>query len=333
MAQRFETVAILGTGLIGSSLALALKAPKQPPRVVGFDLSGDSRRGAAGLKTSAGVKAFDQVVGNLAQAARGADLIVLSTPVREMELLFRELRVLAKPGSVVTDTGSTKRQVLAWASELLPQSVAFVGGHPMAGKVSAGPWEADGALFQNAVYCLCPLPGAEREAVDRLVKLVRELGATPYYVDAAEHDGLVAAISHLPHLVSVCLVNSVAGGPAWREAATLASTGFATASHLSEGDPQMFADICLTNREAITWQIDRLVDELTSLRQAIAEGDESVKKVLEQAQRRHRDWLSGRAAEGGTPREPIDSATARGPSLFFPSRLGDVLRGRGRGRE
>jgi prephenate dehydrogenase len=333
LAERFGTVAILGTGLIGSSLALALKAQRQPPRVVGFDLNGDSRRGASGLKTPSGLKAFDQVVGNLAEAARGADLIVLSTPVRGMELLFRELSVLARPGAVVTDTGSTKQQVLAWADEILPRSVSFVGGHPMAGKVSAGPWEADGTLFVNAVYCLCPLPRAEREAVDRMVKLVQSLGGVPYFLDAAEHDGLVAGISHLPHLASVALVNSVASGPAWREAATLASTGFATASHLAQGDPQMFADICLTNREALAWQIDRFVEELTRLREAIAEGDESVKTLLEQAQRRHRDWLSGRAAEGGTPREPIDAAAARGPSLFFPSRLGDMLRGRGRERE
>jgi prephenate dehydrogenase len=329
VAQHFGQVGVLGTGLIGTSLAIALKAQASPPRVIGFDLNADHRRGAAGQKTLAGRKAFDDIGGSLPQAVQGSDLIVVSTPVREMELLFRELAAMAAPGSVVTDTGSTKRQVLAWAEELLPPSLQFVGGHPMAGKVTAGPWEAEASLFQNTTYCLCPLPRTSREAVDRLVKMVEGFGAEAYFVDAQEHDGLVAAISHLPYLTSVALVNSVASGRGWREAATLAAGGFATASHLSSSDPRMFADICLTNREAVVRQIDGFAAELAKLRQTIAAGDDSVRRPFEQAQERHREWLSGRAAEGGESRQPIDTSDMRPQSLFMPGRLGSLIRGRG----
>jgi prephenate dehydrogenase len=333
VAQQFGQVGILGTGLIGTSLALALKAQAGPPRVIGFDLNADHRRGAAGQKTLAGRKAFDDIGGSLPHSVQGSDLIVVSTPVREMELLFRELGAMAAPGTVVTDTGSTKQQVMVWAEELLPASVEFVGGHPMAGKVTAGPWEAEASLFQSAIYCLCPLPRTSREAVERLVKTVEGFGAGAYFVDAQEHDGLVAAISHLPYLTSVALVNSVASGRGWREAATLAAGGFATASHLTSSDPRMFADICLTNREAIVRRLDGFAAELARLRQAIAAGDDSVRLSFDQAQESHREWLSGRAAAGGASSQPIDTSDMRPQNLFIPSRLGSLIRGRGEGKK
>ena len=332
MSPSFRQVAILGTGLIGSSMALALKG-SGVQRVVGFDLNSDSRRGASGLKTANGAKAFDQVSGNLAQAVQGAELVVLSAPVRALELLLREVGAIAAPGTVVTDTGSTKQQVLTWAEALLPETVPFVGGHPMAGKVVAGPWEAEAGLFQNATYCLCPLPRTAREAVERVVKLVEGIGATPYFVDAQEHDGLVAAISHVPYLVSVAVMNSVSSGSAWREAAVLAAGGFATTTHLTETDPQMFADICLTNREEVVRQIDRFGEELAALRARIAEGDAGIRETFADAQQRHREWLSGRAAEGAESQPAVDTSEVRPASLFMPRGLGGLLRGRGKEKE
>jgi prephenate dehydrogenase len=328
VAPSFDQVAILGTGLIGTSLALALRSQEDPPALIGFDLDGENRRGAAAQKTAAGVKAFDRVSGSLPEAVKDADLVVVSTPVRAMETLFRELSALGKPGAVVTDTGSTKRWVLTWADQLLSERLQFVGGHPMAGKVSAGPWEAEAAIFQGATYCLCPLPRTDRGAVERTVGLVQGLGAAPYFVDAHEHDGLVAAVSHLPYLASVALVNSVAGPSSWRESATLAAGGFATVSHLAESDPQMFTDICLTNREAVVRQLDGLIDELANIRKAVAAGDESIGRIFDGAQAHHRDWLSGRAAEGGHTRQIADPASLR-PGLFTPTRLGHLIRGRG----
>jgi prephenate dehydrogenase len=203
----------------------------------------------------------------------------------------------------------------------------------MAGKVSGGPWDADAALFQNTIYCLCPLPRTGRESIERIVKLVEQLGAVPYFVDADEHDGLVASISDLPYLASVAVVNAVAGAPGWREAATLAAGGFATISHLAESDPQMLADISLTNREAIVRQLDRLTDELQATRQKIAAGDESIKQLFERAQERHREWLSGRASEGGETPAQVDTSSMRAENLFIGSRLGGLLRGRGKEKD
>lgn len=328
MSSGFKQVAIVGTGLIGTSLALALRARKSPPRIVGFDLNGDVRRGASGAKTAAGQRAFDHVGGNLAEALRGADLIVVSTPVRAMELLFQEIGELAAPGTIVTDTGGTKRQVLDWADANLPDTLQFVGGNPMASKVAAGPWDAEADLFANTTYCLCPLPRTDHKAVERVVKLVEELGAISYFVDVHEHDGLVARVSQLPYLVSVAVVNAVAEGSSWREAATLASGGFATASHLTECDPRVFADAGLTNREALLGQIDRFSAELAGLRARIADGDESLRVRFEAAQQHHREWLSGRASEGTESRPSLDTESLKPQSLFLGNRLGGLLRGK-----
>jgi prephenate dehydrogenase len=332
MADRFSTVAILGTGLIGSSLALALRRGKGGPRIRGFDLSNDSRRGAADLRAPTGGRAFDEVSGNLAETVRDADLVVLATPVRAMELLFRELAPLAKSGAVVTDTGGSKQQVLAWAEALLPDSLQFVGGNPISGKVASGPWEAEGGIFQNALYCLCPLTRTERKAIDRLVRLVEEIGSIPYFVDAHEHDGLLAETSHLPYVLSVALINEVAEGRGWREAATVAGAPFATASHLSSSDPRVHQDLCLTNRQALLAQLDRFQVELSAMRDQIAAGDESLLERLAQAQQHHRNWISGRATEDANQPPPADTSGLSPSSLFLPSGLMDRLRGKNRDR-
>ena len=333
MARSFRQVAICGTGLIGTSLALALRRSREAPRVLGFDLNAGSRRGAAAARSASGQKAFDDVSGNLGRAVAGSDLIVVATPVRAMELLFRELAGLAEAGTVISDTGSAKRQVLEWAEALLPEQLHFVGGHPMIDRVEAGPESAEATLFDQATYCLCPLPRTPREAVDQLVDLAEALGATPYFVDAHEHDGLVAAVSQLPYLASVGLMTAVAEGRGWREAASLATSGFATATHLTQSDPQTLSDAVLSNREPIVWQLDRLIEQLTALRSAIAAGDEAVKQRFERAQEQHRAWLSGRASDGGQSSPPIDTSGLRPQTFFFGNRLGNLLRGRRQDRE
>jgi len=313
----FQNVTIIGTGLIGASFGLALKRLTPAPRVVGCDLSGDARRSARGQK------AVDHTTGNLAEAVREADLVVVATPVRAVELVFREIGPLLRPGTVVTDTGSTKRQIIDWAAKLLPEGVSFVGGHPMTGRATAGTDDASAALFENAVYCVSPSPSADAKAVENVVKLVEALGSVIYFVEPDEHDGLVASISHLPFVLSSALMRGAATDRGWREARTIAAGGFATATHLCEGDPRMFGDICLTNRDQVTRQIDRLVDELTELRTLIAAGDERLYDRFSEAQRLHLEWLAGR----GTEQTPTVSTEDLKPqNLFFPGKLADLLR-------
>jgi prephenate dehydrogenase len=284
----FDRVAILGTGLIGSSVGLAIKAARPSTQVTGYDASGDN------LRRAQRAKAVDRGA-SLVEAVRDADLVVVATPVGAMRTVFEEVAPLLRDGTVITDTGSTKARVLEWAQSALPPHVHFVGGHPMAGKTETGPDAADARLFQGAVWCLTPSPTASRQAIDLVVSLVESLGASPYFVDADEHDGLVAAVSHLPYLMSVALISHLGSERSWRESASLAAGGFAYATHLSDSDPQMFADIARTNRENIVRRIDRYIETLASLRDAIAADDSGLKQRLEHARTLHQDWLSGRA--------------------------------------
>jgi len=284
----FDRVALLGTGLIGTSVALGIKAARPSTRIVGYDASGNNVRRAQQLK------AIDRGA-HVLDAVADAQLVVVATPVGAMETLFAEIAPALQPGTVVLDTGSTKQQVLRWAEASLPASVQFVGGHPMAGKTETGPEGADAALFQGAVWCVVPSPSASRQAIDQVVALVESLGAAPYFLGGDEHDGLVAAVSHLPYLMAVALIAHLGREGSWRETASLAAGGFAYGTHLTDSDPRMFADIVRTNSASIVRRLDLYLAELRSLRDKIAENDPEVKETFDRARELHNDWLAGRA--------------------------------------
>ncbi|MFN8637522.1 MAG: prephenate dehydrogenase [Chloroflexota bacterium] len=314
----FQQVTIIGIGLLGSSLGLALKRLTPAPRVIGCDLSGEARREASGKK------AVDRATGNVIDAVQGSDLVVLATPVRAIEIVLRDIAPALAPGTVVTDTGSTKRQILDWAAQYLPSTVSFVGGHPMTGRNTAGTSGAAAELFANAVYCVSPPSSADAKAVENIVKMVEAIGSTPYFVEPDEHDGLVASISHLPYVMSTALMRIAATDRGWREAKTIAAGGFATATHLTDADPRMFADICLTNREQVSRQITRLIDELADLREAVDRGDEGLYDRFVGARQLHDEWLAGRSADEAPP--AYSASDLKPSSLFFPARLGELLR-------
>ena len=291
-------VAILGTGLIGASIGLAIKAGRPQTQVAGYDASGEN------LRRAQAVKAIDRRA-SLRDALADADLVIVSTPVGAMKALFEEIAPLLPRDALVMDTGSTKAAVLQWVAEVLPGGVRFVGGHPMAGKTETGPDAADARLFQGAVWCLAPLPTTTRDAIDEAVHLVEELGASPYFLDPDEHDGLVASVSHLPYLMSVALIRHLGRERSWRETASLAAGGFAYSTHLSDSDPRMFADIVRTNRDNIVRRLDLYIAELEALRQALAGDSPELKAQCADARTLHQDWLAGRAqghsAEGENP--------------------------------
>src|SRR5579859_7021686 len=242
----FNRVAIVGLGLIGGSIGLALRQGKAAQQVVGYDLG----KGVSSLAQKVG--AIDQSYDTLADAVRGAELVILATPVGAMRALLQNIAPSLSPGSVVTDVASTKVQVISWAEEFLPSSASFVGGHPMAGKEVSGVKEADATLFRQRIYCLTPTARTRPAAVNKVVALVETLGARVRFLEPAEHDGQVAGVSHLPFIASVAIMNTVAGGPAWGDAAMLAAGGFRDMSRLAAGNPEMYRDICLTNSEALT---------------------------------------------------------------------------------
>ena len=291
-------VAILGTGLIGASIGLALKAARPQTPVAGYDASGEN------LRRAQAVKAIDRRA-SLRDALTDADLVIVATPVGAMKALFEEMAPLLPVHALVMDTGSTKASVLRWAADLLPRGVRFVGGHPMAGKTETGPDAADARLFQGAVWCLAPLPTTGRDTIDEAVKLVESLGAAPYFLDPEEHDGLVASVSHLPYLMSVALIGHLGRERSWRETASLAAGGFAYTTHLTDSDPRMFADIIATNRDNIARRLDLYIAELQTLRDQVQSDSADLKATFEEARALHQDWLSGRAqgqaAEGENP--------------------------------
>ena len=276
----FNRVAIIGLGLIGGSIGLALHKTKAAQQVVGYDLG----KGISDQARKSG--AIDQPYAALADAARGAELIILATPVGAMRSLLQDIAASATPGAVVTDVASTKAQVISWAEEFLPSSVAFVGGHPMTGKELTGMESADADLFQGRIYCLTPTSRTRPLAINKVSILVEALGARVRFLEPAEHDGQVAGISHLPFIASIALMNTVAAGPAWGDAAMLAAGGFRDMSRLAAGDPEMYRDICLTNSEALTRWLNEYIATLTTLRDRIAVHDKNLDETFARAQLR-----------------------------------------------
>jgi prephenate dehydrogenase len=175
---------------------------------------------------------------------------------------------------IVTDAGSTKAAVMRWADELLPKHVSFVGGHPMAGKEQTGIEVAEAGLFEGRTYCIVPSVTAREPAVNSVVGLAELVKAVPVFMDAEEHDSYVAAISHLPLVVSTAIFSLARESPAWPEISRLAATGFRDLTRLASGSPEMSHDICCTNRENVLHWLNRMVEELLEYRDLIQSDDE-----------------------------------------------------------
>lgn len=280
----FNRVAILGLGLIGGSIGLALHKAKAAQQVVGYDL------GKGVMNQARKVGAIDQPYSALADAVRGSELIILATPVGAMKALLQDIASAVLPGAVVTDVASTKVQVITWAEEFLPSTVAFVGGHPMTGKELSGVEAADASLFQNHIYCLTPTARTNPNAITKVSTLIEVLGARVRFLEPAEHDGQVAGVSHLPFLASIALMNTVAESSAWGDAALLAAGGFRDATRLAGGNPEMYRDICLTNAEALTRWLNEYIRTLSTLRDRIAEHDRSLDETFAKVQQMRQQW-------------------------------------------
>lgn len=285
-------ITIVGLGLIGTSLGMALRSadeqtsPLGQLEVVGYDPDKRAQSEARGRL------AIDRGTDSLDEAVRDAHIVIIATPVQAVRATLAQLSALLPAGAVVTDTASTKAQVCAWAHEFLPDSISFVGGHPMAGKEQAGARAADPDLFKDAIYCLTPAPNAQPEAIDAVQALVTTVGARPYYIDPDEHDAYVAGVSHLPFLLSTALIETTSRSPAWKEMALLAATGFRDISRLASGDPVMHRDICLTNRAALTRWINDTITFLVEVRGHLEASDATqFDAIFEHAKQVRDEWL------------------------------------------
>ncbi len=252
-------VSIIGLGLIGGSLGLALRATTLNLHVGGWDR--DAATVAAAVERGAIERGFD----TLAEAVASAGHVVVATPVLAVRTIFEQIAPHLQPGTIVSDVSSTKVQVLEWAEQLLPSTVAFVGGHPMAGSEQHGIGQARADLLRGAIYCLTPLAGAPMEALATLEQLTQAIGARPLRIEAAAHDAYVAAVSHLPFLLSAALVEQVANAEDWPAMQQIAATGFRDVTRLASGDPQMHRDICLTNAPMIEAELRGMAQLLNEL--------------------------------------------------------------------
>jgi len=264
----FERVAVLGIGLMGGSLGLAMKGRGLARHVVGYSRSADTRAQAVALG------AADEAAASPEAAVAGADLVYLATPVDALLPTLTAIAPHLAAGCLVTDAGSAKAALVAAAEGLDLHGARFVGGHPMTGSEQMGIAAARADLFEGAAYAVTPTAHTEPEAVTALVDLARRLGARPVVLDPATHDRAVAAVSHLPHLLAAALVLAT---ESWAEQGApvfeLAAGSWACGTRVAASGASLWREILLANRDAVAEAAALFQVLLDRLATAVAEGD------------------------------------------------------------
>lgn len=258
-------ITILGLGAVGASLGLALGTlegdvlPSGRPVITGWDADRRTRSDARGRL------AVDRAESDLATAVREADVVFVCVPFEQIRDVFAAIGPHLKHGAIVTDTADAKAATMALATELIPATAEFIGGHPLV--ALGGPWvrDANPRAFADSIYCLVPLPRTRRSALDALETLVTVIGAKPYYIDAAEHDSYVAAGGHLPLVLSVALMDTVGSSGGWREIQPIAGEGLLRMTELAGGDPRANAQVLASNADALDGWIERVIATLRDL--------------------------------------------------------------------
>ncbi len=282
------TVAIVGLGLMGGSLALALRQSRACGQVLGI-----ARREET-IAEALARRVVDLGTTSLEEGLSQADVAVLAVPVRAIIGMIPVAGALMRPGRLLLDLGSTKREIVE-AMNRLPGQVQALGGHPMCGKESSGLEAADLTLYRGAPFALVPLPRTTEHSLALARDLARAVGAQPLIVEAAQHDRLVAAISHLPYLLAASLVATAQevaedDGRVWQ----LAASGFRDTSRLAASDVRMMLDILMTNQAAIDEMIRRAQANLSTLRALISARDEVALQELLSALRQQREPMFGK---------------------------------------
>lgn len=264
----FNSVCIAGVGLIGGSFGLALRERGLAERVVGL-----ARREAT-CEAALSMGAVDAATTNLAEAVRGAELILLAPPVGQIKPLCEQLAPLVHGGVIVTDAGSTKAGIVRDGEALLGQKAMFVGGHPMAGSERTGVEQAKSNLFEKAVWILTPTADTPEVAVNRMVELIEALGAVPLILDAALHDKLLAVTSHLPHITAAALVHIFMQAQNETDfASQLIAGGWRDSTRVAAGSAEMWRDICLANAPAIARSVEDMIEQLEEFRDMLRDSD------------------------------------------------------------
>ena len=273
----FQRIAIWGLGLMGGSLAAALKARGHPSQVIGISSPPSLEKARAADLVDEGFE-HDR----FAEAVAGCDLVVLASPIQTILDNLDRLGAVLEPGTVVTDVGSTKEVIVDRARRALGEGVIFVGSHPMAGSEARGIAAADAYLYENALWVLTPIE--ESPEVARLTALAEFVGSKVVVLDPARHDLIAARISHLPQTLAIALMNQ-AGDWHMEDDLTLrlAAGGFRDLTRIASSPYEMWRDIYATNREAVLDSLDDLIHRLLSIRTAVADG--TLRGAFERANR------------------------------------------------
>ena len=269
MTMIYDRVALIGLGLIASSMFWAMKRAGVVGEVTGYARSDDTRA------TAREIGLCDRVYDSAREAVEGADLVVLAVPVGAMEAVAKDIAPVLKPGATVTDVGSVKRQVITAVGPHLPEGVHFVPGHPLAGTEHSGPRAGFAELFDNRYCLLTPEEGTDPEATDRLFRLWQAMGANVETMEPDHHDLVLAVTSHTPHLIAYTMVGVADDLRRVTDSEVIkySAAGFRDFTRIAASDPTMWRDVFLNNKDATLEILGRFTEELFALQRAIRTGD------------------------------------------------------------
>lgn len=266
---QFEKIALIGIGLIGSSIARVIKEKGLARSVV------ISSRSEATLKRAEELGLGTAYVLSAAEAVRDADLVIVSVPVGSSGDVAEVIAGSLKPGAIVTDVGSTKASVVAQMKPHMPDNVHFIPGHPIAGTEKSGPDAGFAELFEGRWCILTPLPGTDMAAKEKLAAFWKSLGSMVDEMDPEHHDKVLAIVSHLPHIIAYNIVGTADDLQMVTESEVIkySASGFRDFTRLAASDPTMWRDVCLHNKDAILEMLARFSEDLASLQRAIRWSD------------------------------------------------------------
>jgi len=273
----FGRIALIGIGLIGSSLSHAIRRRGLADEIA------VSTRSQETLDRARELGLGDSYSTNVAKAVDGADLVILSVPLGVMGAVAEMISDHLKPGAIVTDAGSSKTSVIADISPFIPDGVHFVPGHPIAGTEHSGPDAGFAELFDHRWCVLTPLPHTDKDAVEKLTEFWKACGSNIETMDPEHHDKVLAITSHLPQLIAYCIVDTATDleTDLQSEVIKFSASGFQDFTRLAASDPVMWRDVCLKNRDAVLDVLSQFTEDLTAIKRSIRRGEgEELQKIF-----------------------------------------------------
>ncbi|WP_378948245.1 prephenate/arogenate dehydrogenase family protein [Mesorhizobium sp. ANAO-SY3R2] len=265
----FDKIALIGIGLIGSSIARVIRREGLARHIA------ISTRSAATLARAEELGLGDSYSTDAKVAVKDADLVIVSVPVGSSGAVAEEIASALKPGAILTDVGSTKASVIAQMAPHVPEGIHFIPGHPLAGTEKSGPDAGFADLFENRWCIFTPLPGTDPAALEKLSEFWRRCGSNIDTMDPEHHDMTLAIVSHLPHIIAYNIVGTADDLEAVTKSEVIkySASGFRDFTRLAASDPTMWRDVCLHNKDAILEMLARFSEDLASLQRAIRWGD------------------------------------------------------------